>query len=93
MGNPITFNAKENRYEQEHGGYVVYANTHTKDGVLYIDYVYAPPELRGQGAAGCLMEALMDHVRKENLKAKPVCGFAAGWLRKHSEYVDLIPDQ
>jgi len=90
MGN-IVFNDAENRYEKEVGGYAVYANTRSIDGVLYIDYVFTPPELRGKGAAGDFMRDLMGIVRDENLKAKPICGYAASWLRKHAdEYAYML---
>lgn len=86
----IAFNAAQSRYEKDVDGHIVYANTRNKDGVVYIDYVYAPPELRGKGAAGDFMADLMDIVRAENLKAKPVCGYAASWLRRHEDdYADM----
>lgn len=91
MGQPITFNEKENRFEQVHGQSFVYANVHYDGEILCIDYVFAPPELRGTGAAGCIMGALMDKARAEGLKIRPICGYAATWLVRHkAEYGDLI---
>lgn len=81
----IEFKEAQGRYEQDFDGHIVYANTRKKDDILYIDYVYAPPELRGKGAAGDFMRDLMAVVRDENLKAKPVCGYAASWLRRHEK--------
>ncbi|GJL85623.1 MAG: N-acetyltransferase [Micavibrio sp.] len=89
MSSEITFNEKESRYEQDHDGHIVYANSHRKEDTVYIDYVYAPPELRGKGAASKFMHGLMALIRTENLKAVPICGFAATWLTRHSEYDDL----
>ncbi len=86
----LSFNAKDNRFEQTVDGHEVYANTHRKGDVLYIDYVYAAPELRGKGAAGAFMKELMAQARSEGLKVTPICGYAAGWLRQHSEYKDLL---
>jgi len=90
--NPVTYNEAENRYEMPFGHLVVYANVRKDTNTLYIDYVFAPPELRGKGAAGEFMSNLMDVVRAEKLKAVPICGYAAGWLRRHSEYHDLVAD-
>ncbi len=86
----ITFNEKESRYEQSVEGLIVYARTHMKGDVIYIDYVFAPPELRGKGAAGSFMKELMGLIREKGWKIVPVCGYAAGWLRRHSEYGDLM---
>jgi predicted GNAT family acetyltransferase len=85
----ITYNADSGRYEQAFDGPLVYANTHKKDGVLFIDYVHADPALRGKGAAGQFMAGLMARARAEKMKVTPICGYAAGWLRRHSEYDDL----
>lgn len=74
------------------GNLVVYANVRKDKNMLYIDYVFAPQALRGQGAASEFMSKLMHVVRAEKLKAVPVCGYAAGWLRRHSEYQDLVSD-
>ncbi|MCE7886733.1 MAG: N-acetyltransferase [Alphaproteobacteria bacterium PRO2] len=71
-------------------GDIVYANVRKDENTLYIDYVFAPEELRGTGAAGKFMEQLMDTVRAKKMKAVPICGYAASWLRRHSEeYGDL----
>lgn len=91
MSAAITFNPEKSRYEQMVGGAMVIANIRKIDGVLYIDFVEAPPELRGTGAAGRFMEGLMEIVRDEGLKAKPICGYAASWLRKHeAEYAGIV---
>ena len=71
-------------------GQMVYADVRRDKDVLYIDYVYAPPELRGKGAAGQFMTQLMAIVRAEQLTAVPICGYAANWLQRHQEYTDLI---
>ena len=62
----------------------------THDGGGVIDYVFAPPELRGTGAAGRLMEGVVADVRSRNLKITPLCGYAVAWLKRHSEAADLL---
>ena len=42
-----------------------------------------------EGAAGQFMKNLMALARMENSKVIPLCGYAASWLRRHSEYDDL----
>ncbi|MBK9949217.1 MAG: N-acetyltransferase [Nitrospira sp.] len=86
----VTYNVAEKRYEMPFGHLTVYANVRKDTNKLYIDYVFAPPELRGTGAAGQFMRELMDVVRTEKLMAVPICGYAASWLRQHSDYHDLI---
>ena len=88
--NQVTYNVTEKRYEMQFGHLLVYANVRRDTNTLYIDYVFAPPELRGRGAAGQFMMKLMDVVRAEQLKVVPICGYAASWLQRHSEYHDLV---
>jgi predicted GNAT family acetyltransferase len=88
----VTYNEAAKRYEMPFGHLVVYANVRKDKNTLYIDYVFAPQDLRGKGAAGLFMRQLMDVVRTEKLKAVPICSYAASWLGRHSEYQDLISD-
>lgn len=90
--NPLTYNEAEECYEMQFGNRVVYANVRKDKNTLYIDYVFAPQELRGKGATGEFMSKLMDVVRAEKLKVVPICGYAASWIRRHSEYQDLVSD-
>ena len=90
--NHVTYNEAEQRYELPFGNLVVYANVRKEKHTLFIEYVFAPPELGGTGAAGEFMRQLMEVVRADNLKAVPVCGYAASWLERHRDYQDLISD-
>jgi predicted GNAT family acetyltransferase len=90
MSNAVTYNESSDRYEMVVGNEVVFARCRSEGGILYINYVEAPPSLRGTGAADKFMKGLMEIVRTEKLKVIPICGYAAGWLQRHSEYQDLI---
>jgi len=57
---------------------------------MIIDYVFSPPELRGAGTAGRLMQGVADEARTRNLKITPLCGYAAAWLKRHAAYADLV---
>lgn len=86
----VAYNEATQRYEMAFGNLLVYADVRKEKSTLYIEYVFAPPELRGKGAAGQFMMQLMDVVRSEQTKVVPICGYAASWLRRHNEYQDLI---
>lgn len=86
----VTDNTAKSRFELEESGEVAYADYGLKDGVLSIKYVFAPEGLRGTGAAGRVMQGVVDAAKARNLKLLPICGYAASWLRKHKEYHDLM---
>jgi predicted GNAT family acetyltransferase len=76
-------NLEQSRYEMEENGRL-------QGGRLFVDYVFAPPALRGTGAAGRLMAALAGEARAKGLGVTPICGYAAAWLRRHREFADLV---
>lgn len=82
-------NNNQSRYEYRVENATAFANYHKKDSTLFIDYVEAPPELRGTGAAGQLMQHVMETARTEQMKVVPICGYAAAWISRHKEYDDL----
>ena len=90
MTTPVKDNPAQSRYELDVDGRIVYANYRRLGSTLYIPYVVAPPALRGTGAAGRLMEGVMEHARAERLKIVPICGYAALWMRRHREHHDLL---
>ena len=78
------------RDEMDAQGLTSHADYRLKDGVLYIDYVFAPPQLRGTGASDRLMKAIGADARAKGLTITPICGYASMWLRRSSEFRDLV---
>ena len=86
----ITDNTAAGRFELIEQGQTAYADYRRTPGRLVIDYVFSPPALRGAGAAGRLMQGVVEAARAENLKITPLCGYAAAWLKRHPETADLL---
>ena len=86
----ITDNAAAGRFELNEQDQVAYADYRLSDARMIIDYVFSPPELRGSGAAGRLMQGVVDVARARNLKITPLCGYAAAWLKRHPDASDLV---
>jgi predicted GNAT family acetyltransferase len=83
-------NAERSRYEVDEQGQTSWADYRLSGDRLYIDHVESPVALRGTGAAGRLMAALSADARARSLKIIPICGYAAAWLRRSSEFGDLV---
>ena len=81
---------ERSRFELDVDGQIVFANYRRDPDVLVITYVYAPPHLRGTGAAGRLMEQVARRARTDNVRIKAICGYAWAWLRRHPAYRDLL---
>jgi uncharacterized protein len=90
LTDPITDNADAQRYELVVDDKVVFADYSLSGDTLRIHYVEAPPELRGSGAAGRLMEGVARIAKDNDWRIVPICGYAAAWLRRHKEYHSLL---
>ncbi|SMF91081.1 hypothetical protein SAMN02982917_0102 [Azospirillum oryzae] len=89
MGQAVTDNRAMNRFELAVGSQTVFADYRRNGRTLVISYVEAPPSLRGTGAAGRLMEGVVETARAEGLKIVPLCSYAATWIRRN-RHDDLL---
>jgi len=87
--NPVIDNAARHRFELVENDLTAFATYRRDGGFITIPHVEAPPALRGTGAAGRLMEGLVEHVRADHLKIVPACPYAAAWLKRHPEHADV----
>lgn len=83
-------NTGAQQYELDVEGETVFARYRRDAGVLTILWVEAPAALRGSGAAGRLMKLVAAEARAQGWRIVPVCGYAAGWLRRSPEFRDLV---
>src|SRR5882672_3856273 len=85
----LTDNEQESRFEMIENGQTVFADYNRVGHTVHILHVEAPEALRGTGAAGRFMQALMEHLRAQKLKVVPVCAYAVTWLERHKEFQDI----
>ena len=76
-------NTTRHRFEIGEGDAIVFADYRRDVDRLFIDHLEAPPAPRGTGAAGALMECIVEQARAEGRTIVPICGYAAAWLRRH----------
>jgi hypothetical protein len=77
--------AVRSRLEMVEAGQTVFADYRRQGDKLIIDHVEAPLALRGTGAAGRFMEALVAHARARGETLVPICPYAVAWLQRHPE--------
>ncbi len=83
-------NRDRDRFELEESGHLVWAEYRVRDGKYLIPHVEAEPVLRGTGAAGRLMQQIVEHARTENLVIVPRCSYATAWFERHPEAEDVL---
>jgi predicted GNAT family acetyltransferase len=88
--NGVTDNEALHRYERVEKGQIVFADYRRQGDRLIIPHVETPVARRGAGAAGRLMEGVVEHARAQHLKVIPSCPYAAAWLKRHPEHADVL---
>ncbi len=83
-------NRERSRFELEEGGLLAWAEYRIRDGKYVIPHVEAEPPLRGTGAAGRLMQQIVDHARAHQLVIAPRCSYARNWFMRHPDAQDVL---
>ncbi|MEY9877792.1 putative GNAT family acetyltransferase [Streptacidiphilus sp. MAP12-33] len=92
MDQRVVNNQAESRFEifsgDELAGFAQYHRF--RDEVAFI-HTEIDPRFEGKGLGSALARAALDTVRDAGQHVLPFCPFIRGWITKHPEYVDLVP--
>jgi hypothetical protein len=72
----------------ELAGFLVYRS---RQGLLALIHTEVEDRFEGRGLGGRLARFALDKAREEGLAVLPFCPFVNGWMKRHPEYVDLVP--
>ena len=89
MSNNVRDNTKLHRFELDTDGHIAFSEYKRGNGVLTIMHTEVPKELGGRGVGSTLIGGVLDTVRAQGLKVKPLCPFAKAYVERHPEYADL----
>ncbi|MDQ3104900.1 MAG: N-acetyltransferase [Actinomycetota bacterium] len=83
-----------NRFEALVDGRVVgFAVYHVEDGRAAMPHTEVEPGYGGHGVATELVRTILDTARARDQLVLPYCPFVSALIRKHPEYLDLVPEQ
>jgi uncharacterized protein len=89
----VTDNPAASRYEVHVGGalagFVLY---HLSGQRITLIHTEIDPQFQGAGLATRLARYSLDDARKRHLAVLPSCPYIRSWIKKHPEYVDLVPE-
>ncbi len=60
------------------------------NGVLTVPHVETDPAHQGQGFAAVLMDGVIGSIRSNGQTIRPLCPYAAAYMRRHPETHDLL---
>lgn len=83
-------NTEDHRFEWTERGLTSFSDYRRRGEAYVLPHVEAPAALRGTGAAGRLMRAIVDHARAHGLKLIPTCSYAVAWFKRHPGDGDVL---
>lgn len=88
----IEHDSQQQQFQLEYQGHVARV-IYTLDGsTMTITHTLVPEAIGGQGIAGQLTRAALEHARSAGLGVVAHCSYAAAYLRRHPEFQDLVQD-
>jgi uncharacterized protein len=91
MSYDIRNNEAESQFETTVDGHVALAAYDLEEpNRIVFTHTEVPESLSGRGIAGALVKHGLDYAREKNLTVVPQCSYVAAFVKRHSEYQDLL---
>ena len=86
-------NEAAHRYEAVvEGQTAVITYQQTGNRIMFV-HTGVPEPLEGHGIAARMARVALDDARARNLVVIPRCPYVASYIRRHQEYLDLVPPE
>lgn len=86
----IIHNAPASRFEATADGHLCVLDYQLDNDVMTITHTGVPPAVGGRGIAADLTRVALDTARQRHWRVRPLCSYAAVYVRRHPEYADLV---
>ena len=86
----VTHNEQARQFEATVRGLHAFLTYRQTPDRMILLHTEVPAPLEGQGLAARLTRAALDFARAHRLRVVPLCPYVADFLRRHSEYHDLL---
>jgi uncharacterized protein len=88
----VTDHPESQRYEvRVDGALAGFAEYQRVPGQISFTHTEVDGAFGGRGLAGRLARASLDEAREAGLAVLPYCPFYRGWIKKHPDYLGLVP--
>ncbi len=90
----VTDVADRRRFEIAVDGTVLgFVDYRRRPGVIALIHTEIDPARHGEGLGAALVKAALDTAWAEGLVVLPYCPFVQGYIDRHREYLDLVPQE
>ena len=92
--NRVVDNPDEDRYELWAGEKLAGIAQYDRRGDLTVfTHTEIDDAFEGRGLGSTLVRAALDAARTRGLAVRPDCPFVRGYVARHTEYLDLVPEE
>jgi predicted GNAT family acetyltransferase len=89
----VTDNAERERYDvHQDGMFAGFAEYRRKGRLIAFIHTEVDQQFEGQGIGTALIQGALDDARAQELHVLPFCPFVRGYIERHQEYLDLVPE-
>ena len=89
----VADNSAEHRYEVskdgELAGFAIYRR---RPGIIAFVHTEIDERFEGEHLGSQLVHDALEDARRESLAVLPFCPFVNGYIKRHAEYRDLVPE-
>jgi predicted GNAT family acetyltransferase len=89
----VTDNPEEHRYEVRADGALAGSTVYReRPGLIVFVHTEVDDRFEGQGLASKLTRTALEDARDRELQVLPFCPFVNGYIQRHREYTELVPE-
>jgi len=90
---PVVDVPDRSRFEIQVGGEVAgFTEYRRRPGLIAFIHTLIDPRFEGQGLAAQLVRTALTDAHGERLSVLPFCPFVRSYIARHTEYLDLVPE-
>jgi predicted GNAT family acetyltransferase len=90
----VADNPSERRYEARVGDELAgFAQYHAQPGQISFTHTEVDDRFEGQGVGSRLASFALEDARRRGLAVLPFCPFINGYIKRHPEYAELVPEE
>ena len=93
MSPVVTDHPEHERYEARADGVLAgFAQYRRSNALIAFIHTEVDPSFEGKGIGTALIKGALDDARAQGLSVLPFCPFVRGYVERHAEYLDLVPE-
>lgn len=89
----VKHNREDKQFEADVDGGTALIAYSEQGGDITFHHTEVPPQAEGKGVASTLAKTALQYARDQKLRVVPECAYVASYVKKHTEYDDILhPD-